>query len=416
MIFNKVEEVELGKCIELIIDNRGKTPKKMGGDWVKQGIKTISAKNVHGGKLSNLNDIRFVSNDVYEKWMKVDVKRGDCLLVSEGATLGENMYWDSNEKIVLGQRLFAIRTNNNILDSRYFSAYMNTRKYQKEIDGRATGTSVSGLRQTELLKTKVKVRPIEEQRFIGNLYYNVNKKIETNSKITKKLEQMAQAIYKQWFVDFEFPNEEGEPYKSNGGKMIESDMGFIPQGWKLGSIYNISDVVYGAPFSSKLFNEEGIGLPLIRIRDLKTFTPAFYTNEQHKSATIINPGDVLVGMDAEFTPTIWRGENGYLNQRVCMFKSNKEYVHNYFIFEAIKPYMKFFEHSKVGTTVIHLGKCDIDNMKILNPSKEKLELFSLIIDPIYNKLIEISKENIILTNLRDIVVPKLMSDEIKVSV
>ena len=106
----RFKEVPLGECIELIIDNRGKTPKKMGGDWIDNGIKTISAKNIHGGKLTHLEAIRFVDIDVYKKWMKIDINKGDCLLVSEGATLGENLYWDLDEKIVLGQRLFGIRT------------------------------------------------------------------------------------------------------------------------------------------------------------------------------------------------------------------------------------------------------------------------------------------------------------------
>ena len=171
---------ELGECIELIIDHRGKTPKKMGGDWVSQGVRTISAKNVHGGNLDNIDSIRCVTQEVYKKWMKEDIKRGDCLLASEGATLGENLYWNSDEKVVIGQRLYYIRTNKNILDSKYFSAYMNTNEYQKEIKGRATGTSVLGIKQTDLLKTKVLVKDIHEQRFIGDLYYGINEKIEIN--------------------------------------------------------------------------------------------------------------------------------------------------------------------------------------------------------------------------------------------
>jgi len=97
---------ELGDCIELIIDHRGKTPKKLGGDWVMDGIKAISAKNVHAGKLTNQDGIRYVTNHIYKKWMKEDVRKGDCLIASEGATLGEHLYWDFDFPIVLSQRLF----------------------------------------------------------------------------------------------------------------------------------------------------------------------------------------------------------------------------------------------------------------------------------------------------------------------
>lgn len=278
------------------------------------------------------------------------------------------------------------------------------------------GSSQPLITQSTLKKVKVNLPEYSEQKAITKILSDLDEKIETNNKINKKLEEMAQAIFKQWFVDFEFPNEYGKPYKSSSGEMVESELGIIPKGWKVGSIYEVANVIYGAPFSSKKFNEDKIGLPLIRIRDLKTAKPSFYTEEKHKNATKVKTGDILVGMDAEFTPTIWRGNEGYLNQRVCMFKSNKDYLHDYFIYEIIKPYMNLMEFSKVGKTVIHLGKGDIDNMKIVIPKRDILKLFYKIIDPIYSKLIEVANENRILTDLRDTLLPKLMSGEIRVPI
>lgn len=278
------------------------------------------------------------------------------------------------------------------------------------------GSSQPLITQSTLKKVKVNLPEYSEQKAITKILSDLDEKIETNNKINKKLEEMAQAIFKQWFVDFEFPNEYGKPYKSSSGEMVESELGIIPKGWKVGSIYEVANVIYGAPFSSKKFNEDKIGLPLIRIRDLKTAKPSFYTEEKHKNATKVKTGDILVGMDAEFTPTIWRGNEGYLNQRVCMFKSNKDYLHDYFIYEIIKPYMNLMEFSKVGTTLIHLGKGDIDNMKIVIPKRDILKLFYKIIDPIYSKLIEVANENRILTDLRDTLLPKLMSGEIRVPI
>ena len=278
------------------------------------------------------------------------------------------------------------------------------------------GSSQPLITQSTLKKVKVNLPEYSEQKAITKILSDLDEKIETNNKINKKLEERAQAIFKQWFVDFEFPNEYGKPYKSSSGEMVESELGIIPKGWKVGSIYEVANVIYGAPFSSKKFNEDKIGLPLIRIRDLKTAKPSFYTEEKHKNATKVKTGDILVGMDAEFTPTIWRGNEGYLNQRVCMFKSNKDYLHDYFIYEIIKPYMNLMEFSKVGKTVIHLGKGDIDNMKIVIPKRDILKLFYKIIDPIYSKLIEVANENRILTDLRDTLLPKLMSGEIRVPI
>lgn len=261
---------------------------------------------------------------------------------------------------------------------------------------------------------EVNLPPFEEQKAIAHILSTLDDKIEVNNQINRTLENMAQTIFKQWFVDFEFPNEDGEPYKSSGGEMVESELGMIPKGWEVGSIYSIADIIYGAPFSSKLFNEDGEGLPLIRIRDLKLGNPQFYTTEEHKKGTIIIPGDILIGMDAEFRPTIWSGKKAYLNQRVCQIKSNKDYIHDYYLYELIKPHMQFFEFSKVGTTVIHLGKSDIDSIKVIIPNTNYLESFSNIVAPLHDKLVSLSIENRKLRKIRDILLPKLMSGEIRV--
>lgn len=141
------------------------------------------------------------------------------------------------------------------------------------------GSSQPLITQSTLKKVKVNLPEYSEQKAITKILSDLDEKIETNNKINKKLEEMAQAIFKQWFVDFEFPNEYGKPYKSSSGEMVESELGIIPKGWKVGSIYEVANVIYGAPFSSKKFNEDKIGLPLIRIRDLKTAKPSFYTLE-----------------------------------------------------------------------------------------------------------------------------------------
>ena len=148
---SKLNEYVLGDCVQLVIDHRGKTPQKMGGDWIDNGVRVISALNIHNGFIDNEDQIRCVSDEVYNKWMSEDIKRNDCLIASEGASLGENTIWDSDEKIVLGQRLYAIRTNPEILDPWYFAAYMQTSKFRLQIDQISTGSTVFGISQPVLL-------------------------------------------------------------------------------------------------------------------------------------------------------------------------------------------------------------------------------------------------------------------------
>ena len=149
-----------------------------------------------------------------------------------------------------------------------------------------------------------------------------------------------------------------EPFK--GGKFVDSELGLIPKGWSTGTIYSYIDVIYGAPYKSELFNDKKQGLPLIRIRDLKTYTPQYYTKEVLPNTEYVECGDIIAGMDAEFIPHIWRGEKGVLNQRLCKFVPKYDYVSKYYIYSLVYPKLAFVQSYKVGTTVSHLGKADID--------------------------------------------------------
>jgi type I restriction enzyme S subunit len=247
--------------------------------------------------------------------------------------------------------------------------------------------------------------PHSEQIRIANLLSMFDDKIENNRRINENLEQQAQALFKSWFVDF-------EPFRDQ--PFVESELGMIPDGWKVESIYKSIDVIYGAPYKSSLFNEKKEGMPLIRIRDLKTFKPQFYTPEILPNTEYINAGDVIAGMDAEFLPCIWIGETGILNQRCCKFKAKDKRISNYYIKYLVQPQLEFVQFYKTGTTVSHLGKSDIDKFKVISPPLEVIISFSEIVNPLLTELKRASKESRRLELLRDLLLPKLMSGEIKV--
>ena len=213
-------------------------------------------------------------------------------------------------------------------------------------------------------------------------------------------------MFKSWFVDF-------EPFKN--GEFVESELGMIPKGWKVGTIYEYIDVVYGAPYKSSLFNENKEGLPLIRIRDLKTNAPQFYTPEILPNTEYIEAGDVIAGMDAEFVPYVWLGEKGVLNQRCCKFKAKNDAISNYYVLFLVKPELEYVQSYKTGTTVSHLGKSDIDRFKFVTPTMDAVFAFSKIVNPIIKEVVNNAKENRRLAEIRDTLLPKLMSGELKVN-
>lgn len=295
----------------------------------------------------------------------------------------------------------------------YAGYYFRSLKFRNAVTSMSSMTTRASLNNDMISLLTITVPTLEEQENIANILSCLDEKIELNNEMNKTLEEMAQCIFKRWFVDFEFPNENGEPYKSSGGEMVDSELGMIPNGWEVVNYINTSDIQYGFAFKSKLYNDKE-GKPIIRIRDISnSYTPT-YTTEEYNDLYIVTKNDILVGMDGEFKAHIWGGKDSLLNQRVLRIrpKDNNSIAYSYF---SIKEPLRYLENSKVGTTVIHLGKKDIDNIKIVYPPNNLISKYRDIADNLINKICENKVEIMELLELRDSLLPKLMSGEIKVN-
>jgi type I restriction enzyme S subunit len=193
----------------------------------------------------------------------------------------------------------------------------------------------------------------------------------------------------------------------------DSELGEIPRGWRIDSIYAVASVVYGAPFSSSLFNGDGSGIPVARIRDLPGELPGVCTTEVHPKGTLILPGDIVAGMDGEFRAYLWGGEECWMNQRVCKFIPNEK-SRTCFLRESIRKPLMDVEMSETATTVIHLGKGDIDGFRIVVPTQEILDIFSAATTPFYEEVVVNKQQTRVLANIRDALLPKLISGEIRI--
>ncbi|RUP39038.1 MAG: restriction endonuclease subunit S [Acinetobacter sp.] len=148
------EILDIDKTTSLIIDHRGKTPKKLGADWSDSGVIALSAKHIKDGCIVNREQLRFVDTELYNKWMKEELKEGDILLTSEGP-MGEMYYLAFDEKYCLSQRLYALRANTDLISSTFLYFWLLSPFAKSDMNGRATGTTVVGIRQSELRKVKV---------------------------------------------------------------------------------------------------------------------------------------------------------------------------------------------------------------------------------------------------------------------
>ncbi|MCW4124841.1 restriction endonuclease subunit S [Prevotella copri] len=376
--------------------------------YVDNGVPILNGSNLQGFKLKE-DSFGYLTKEKADSLKKCNAHRGDIIVTHRG-TLGQIVYVPVNSKYdryVISQSQFRFRCKADLVDVQYLVYYFHTREGQYKILANASQVGVPALaRATSTFRLiDIKLPPLDDQRRIASILSSLDRKIELNNKINADLEEMAQAIFKNWFVDF-------EPFKD--GKFVDSELGMIPEGWKVGSPYEYVKVVYGAPYKSAKFNDNGEGLPLIRIRDLKDCNPQFYTPEILPQTEYVNMGDIVAGMDAEFVPHIWKGNTGLLNQRVCKLMPQQTSISNLFVLYLMKPELEFVQSYKTGTTVSHLGKADIDKFVVVLPPLKVVEECSKILDSILQRIKNISAESRNLSTLRDTLLPRLMSGELEV--
>ncbi len=188
-------ELPLEKCMEAIIDYRGKTPKK-----TSSGIPLITAKIIKGGSIEPTSE--YIAEEDYKSWMRRGIPEpGDIVMTTE-APLGEVAQLDGR-KIALAQRVITLRGKSGLLDNTFLKYLISSQDVQHQLEGRATGTTVKGIKQSELRKITLKFPSFRTQRQIALILGTLDDKIALNHQINATLESMAQALFKSWFVDFD---------------------------------------------------------------------------------------------------------------------------------------------------------------------------------------------------------------------
>lgn len=391
------KEVRLGDVCTRVCS--GGTPKSTNLSYYGGEIPWLNTKEIDFNRIYSTEKTITDSglNNSSAKWIVPNT----VTVAMYGATAGKSCI--VKVPMTTNQACCNLTINDEVAD--YEFVYYSLKNDYTTLASLANGGAQQNLNAQIIKDYVLKMPSLADQRRIASILSSLDRKIELNNKINADLEEMAQAIFKNWFVDF-------EPFKD--GKFMDSELGMIPEGWKVGSPYEYVKVVYGAPYKSAKFNDNGEGLPLIRIRDLKDCNPQFYTPEILPQTVYVNKGDIVAGMDAEFVPHIWKGNKGLLNQRVCKLMPQQTSISNLFVLYLMKPELEFVQSYKTGTTVSHLGKADIDKFVVVLPPLEVIEECSKILDSILQRIKNLSAENSRLSLLRDTLLPRLMSGELEV--
>jgi len=301
----------------------------------------------------------------------------------------------SNDVLILKGR------NKKILDNKFMYYYLSQDGFFSYVTATAKGTKMPRGDKTAIMNYKINLPTIQEQENIVRILTSLDEKIEINNQINKKLEEMAQTIFKHWFVDFEFPNENDEPYKSSGGEMVESELGMIPKGWNIGVLDELIEISSGKRPSIKaqVINEE-LSIPLVGASSIMG-----YTNEFNYNEPVLVIGRVGThGIVQRFNTKIWASDN------TLVIKSK--------YYEYVNQILNIIDYKALnrGSTQPLITQSDIKNYKIIIPDRDYLLKYEELVGSLFLKYEKNYMENENLKTIRDTLLPKLMSGEIRVPV
>ena len=357
---------------------------------------------------------------------KFQLRKGQVALTKDSETrddIGISTYIANDfDDVILGYHCALITPNKDILDGRYLNALMHTDYAKKYFACNASGSGQRYALSAETLNSfPVPVIPLQKQKQIGEIFSALDKKIELNKQINQNLEAMAKQLYNYWFVQFDFPNEEGKPYKSSGGKMVwnEKLKREIPFGWHCGNLFEIAVFTNGLACQKFRPKDDEASLPVIKIREMHDGISADtekVTPNIPESVKVYN-GDVLFSWSASLEVMLWAYGLGGLNQHIFKVTSANDFPKSFFYFQLldyVDVFKKMAEARK--TTMGHITQDHLQQSAIAIPdNKDIADRFEELISPIFNQIIKLHEEILNLTKQRDKLLPLLMNGQVLVN-
>ncbi|MBR1703468.1 MAG: restriction endonuclease subunit S [Lachnospiraceae bacterium] len=319
---------------------------------------------------------------------------------------------------ILNQRVGKVIYDEGKVDKYYLHYLLATSSVKQQIEARASGTRQRNISPENIYDVEVDIPDISVQEKIGQFLYLLEEKQIMNNKTIQELEIMAKVIYDYWFLQYDFPNEDGKPYKSSGGKMVwNEELGRkIPEGWKAGNLYEIADFVNGLACQKYRPIHENRKIPVIKIGEMHNgiTESTEFVRDDIPEKNIINNGDILFSWSATLETMIWTGGKAGLNQHI--FKVIPKYA-KYYVFMQLSSYIvnfvKMAEARK--TTMGHITTDHIKQSKIALPPESIAVNYSKQVEGIFDKVISNSATNREVVSLRDFLLPLLMNGQVMFS-
>ena len=416
---SKWKEYKLNDLVTKLGDGLHGTPKyDPKGDYY-----FINGSNLLDGKISVNDNTKRVSKEEFDKYKKELSDR--TIFVSINGTLG-NIATYNNEKVILGKSACYFNVKDDVCKE--FIKYIATDKsFQYYISEYATGSTIKNVPLKAIRDYTLYLPDLPTQTSIAEILSSLDDKIELNNKINQELELLAQTLFKQWFIDFEFPNENGEPYKSTGGEMVDSELGEIPKGWEVVTIDDVTETVtkgttpttIGVRFTEKVI----IFIKVESLTESGAFIKSKFAHIDDETnlllkRSVIKKGDVLfsiagtIGRVAVVTNEILPANT---NQAIAIIRPNK--ISSYFLKILMQSSLiqNDTQSNIVQAVQANLSLGIIKLTKFILPSINILSKIDIQLNNIYDNINHFVNENENLTTLRDTLLPKLISGELEIN-
>jgi type I restriction enzyme S subunit len=417
----------LDDLVEEVIDRRGVTPLKLGSDFTTAGHRVISAKLIKGCRIDlAADDARFVDDATYRRWMRSPLRPDDVLLTSE-APLGETAYVNEELDWCLGQRLFAIRTKKERLHGQFLYYALRSGGVRQDLQSRATGTTVQGIRQSQLRLVRIPVPPLPEQRAIADMLGVLDDKIDLNRRMNETLEAMARALFKSWFVDFDPVRAKAEGRDTGlppdlaalfPDRFADSELGEIPSGWRPGTLTNLG-LLNPETWSARTRPRQLRYVDLSNTKRGRIETTQCFDREAAPSRAqrVLRPGDTIVGTvrpgNGSYALVFEEGLTGSTGFAAIRPRSAESREALYLAATAPENIDRL-AHLADGAAYPAVRPEVVLTTPVAIPPASVLSRFSVLVAPLLGRFAASEQESHTLAALRDALLPKLLSGEVRV--
>ena len=370
-------------------------------------IEYIDIDSVDNGIIKNSQSLKL--KDAPSRAKRI-VRKNDVIISTVRPNLKHFAFIKEAKPNTIVSTGFAVISSKHI-DPKFLYYFITTDKYTNYLTAIADShTSTYPSFNPDVIENSLLSYPNEdEQSAIAKILSDLDSKIELNQQMNKILEAIGQAIFKHWFIDFEFPNEKGKPYKNSGGEMVDSELGKIPKWWEVNELGEFIEFVKGRKPNQVFGNDEDGLMPQILIDVLDGGTP-FFSNSENMVQS--DETDIIMVMDGASSGRTERGFAGILGSTLAKIKV-KELNQDY-VYCLLKIKEDDIKQNTTGTSIPHADKKKIEKYLIAVPPKKILEDFRINFNQILFRQILIRKENKNLSQIRDSLLPKLMSGKIRV--